>query len=142
MFGFEAAGAAAIVHNRVFPEPETVATAIRIGNPASWALAEEALKESNGHIDEVTDEEILAAYQLIASKEGVFAEPASCASIAGIKKSLDKGTLEKGSKVVAVLTGNGLKDPTTAMEFTLLKPAKLPKDKEIVKDYIRGTIGV
>jgi threonine synthase len=142
MFGFEASGAAAIVHNRVFPKPETIATAIRIGNPASWDYAVDALKESNGHIDEVTDEEILDAYRLLAKKEGIFAEPASCASIAGVKKSLEEGVLEKGSKVVAVLTGNGLKDPVTAMENSPIQPVKLPNDKEKVKDYIKGTIGV
>ncbi|MBH9967628.1 threonine synthase [[Bacillus] enclensis] len=142
MFGFEASGAAALVHNRVFPEPETIATAIRIGNPASWDFAVDALKESNGHIDEVTDEEILDAYRLIAKKEGIFAEPASCASIAGVKKSLEKGLLKEGSKVVAVLTGNGLKDPVTAMVYSPVQPVKLPNDKEKVKDYIKGTIGV
>ncbi|NQD68456.1 threonine synthase [Bacillus haikouensis] len=142
MFGFEASGAAALVHNRVFPQPETIATAIRIGNPASWDYAVDALKESNGHIDEVTDEEILDAYRFLAKKEGIFAEPASCASIAGVKKSLDNGVLEKGSKVVAVLTGNGLKDPVTAMEYSPVQPVKLPNDREKVKDYIKGTIGV
>jgi threonine synthase len=142
MFGFEASGAAALVHNRVFPQPETIATAIRIGNPASWDYAVNALEESRGHIDEVTDEEILDAYRLLAKKEGIFAEPASCASIAGVKKSLERGILEKGSKVVAVLTGNGLKDPVTAMEYSPVQPVKLPNDKEKVKDYIKGTIGV
>jgi threonine synthase len=142
MFGFEASGAAALVHNRVFPQPETIATAIRIGNPASWDYAVDALKESNGHIDEVTDKEILDAYRFLAKKEGIFAEPASCASIAGVKKSLDNGVLEKGSKVVAVLTGNGLKDPVTAMEYSPVQPVKLPNDREKVKDYIKGTIGV
>ncbi|PFA68354.1 threonine synthase [Bacillus sp. AFS015802] len=142
MFGFEASGAAALVHDRVFPQPETIATAIRIGNPASWTLAVDALKESDGHIDEVTDEEILEAYQLMARKEGIFAEPASCASIAGIKKSLEKGLLKQGSRVVAVLTGNGLKDPVTAMECSPVTPVKLPNDREMVKDYIKGTIGV
>ncbi|WP_064094302.1 threonine synthase [Rossellomorea aquimaris] len=142
MFGFEASGAAALVHNRVFSQPETIATAIRIGNPASWELAVSALKESNGHIDEVTDGEIIDAYQLLASKEGIFAEPASCASIAGIKKSLEDGNLEKGVKVVAVLTGNGLKDPSTAMEFSPVHPVKLPNNRDMVMDYIKGTIGV
>ncbi|MCA1056039.1 threonine synthase [Rossellomorea aquimaris] len=142
MFGFEASGAAALVHDRVFPQPETIATAIRIGNPASWDYAVDALKESDGHIDEVTDEEIIEAYRLLAKKEGIFAEPASCASIAGIKKSLDKGVLDKGSRVVAVLTGNGLKDPVTAMDYSPVQPVRLPNDKEKVKDYIKGTIGV
>lgn len=116
LLGVQADGAAPIVYNRVFENPETVATAIRIGNPASWDLATAALKESNGNILAVTDEEILEAYQLITSKEGVFAEPGSCASIAGVKKQVENGTLKKGATVVAVLTGNGLKDPDTAIE--------------------------
>ncbi|AOV09014.1 threonine synthase [Sporosarcina ureilytica] len=116
LLGVQADGAAPIVYNRVFEEPETVATAIRIGNPASWELAKCALEESKGNILSATDEEILEAYQLIASQEGVFAEPGSCASIAGVKKQVDAGVLEKGTTVVAVLTGNGLKDPDTAIE--------------------------
>lgn len=142
MFGFEASGAAPLVHDRVIEQPETLATAIRIGNPASWSLAVDALKESNGHINEVTDEEIIEAYQLLAKTEGIFAEPASCASIAGIRKSLQSGVLPKGSKVVAVLTGNGLKDPQTAIEYSPVIPAKLPNGREAVKDYIKGTMGV
>lgn len=116
LLGVQADGAAPIVYNRVFEEPETVATAIRIGNPASWELANRALEESKGNILSATDEEILEAYQLIASQEGVFAEPGSCASIAGVKKQVDAGVLEKGATVVAVLTGNGLKDPDTAIQ--------------------------
>ncbi len=116
LLGVQADGAAPIVYDRVFENPETVATAIRIGNPASWALAKNALAESEGHILAVTDEEILDAYQLIASLEGVFAEPGSCASIAGVKKQVEKRLIKKGSTVVAVLTGNGLKDPDTAIE--------------------------
>lgn len=116
LLGVQADGAAPIVYNRVFEEPETVATAIRIGNPASWELANRALEESKGNILSATDEEILEAYKLIASQEGVFAEPGSCASIAGVKKQVDAGVLEKGATVVAVLTGNGLKDPDTAIQ--------------------------
>lgn len=116
LLGVQADGAAPIVYNRVFEQPETVATAIRIGNPASWSLAKEALEQSNGHILAATDEEILEAYQLLAQTEGVFAEPGSCASIAGVKKRVDAGALEKDAVVVAVLTGNGLKDPDTAIE--------------------------
>lgn len=116
LLGVQADGAAPIVYNRVFEEPETVATAIRIGNPASWELANRALEESQGNILAATDEEILEAYQLIARTEGVFAEPGSCASIAGVKKQVDAGLLEKGTTVVAVLTGNGLKDPDTAIQ--------------------------
>ena len=116
LLGVQADGSAPIVYDRVFENPETVATAIRIGNPASWDLAKNALKESEGTILAVTDEEILEAYSLIASAEGIFAEPGSCASIAGVKKQVENGMLEKGSTVVAVLTGNGLKDPDTAID--------------------------
>jgi len=116
LLGVQADGSAPIVYNRVFDNPETVATAIRIGNPASWELAKTALAESKGTILAVTDEEILEAYRLIASSEGVFAEPGSCASIAGVKKQVENGSLKKGTTVVAVLTGNGLKDPDTAIE--------------------------
>lgn len=116
LLGVQADGAAPIVYGRVFEEPETVATAIRIGNPASWDLATKALEESEGHILAATDEEILEAYQLIAATEGIFAEPGSCASIAGVKKRVEAGEFEQGATVVAVLTGNGLKDPDTAIE--------------------------
>ena len=95
--------------------PDTVATAIRIGNPASWGQAVDAARDSGGFIDEVTDEEILAAYSLLASTEGVFAEPASCASVAGMLKMAAQGRLRQGDTVVLVLTGNGLKDPDTAV---------------------------
>lgn len=140
MFGFEASGAAAIVHNRVFENPETIATAIRIGNPASWQLAVNARDESKGLIDEVTDDEILAAYKKVASEEGVFAEPASCASLAGVFKSIKNGKIEKGTRIVAVLTGNGLKDPDTAISSSLVKPVQLPNNEEAVADYIRGAV--
>lgn len=118
----QADGAAPIVYDRVFENPETVATAIRIGNPASWQLAKNALAESKGNILSVTDEEILEAYRLISSTEGVFAEPGSCASIAGLKKQVESGLLKKGSTVVAILTGNGLKDPDTAIEVNKDEP--------------------
>lgn len=122
LLGVQADGAAPIVYDRVFEEPETVATAIRIGNPASWHLAKAALAESDGAILSATDEEILEAYRLLASTDGIFAEPASCATIAGIKKQLDAGLIEKGSTVVGVLTGNGLKDPETAIRVNEEKP--------------------
>jgi threonine synthase len=140
MFGFEAAGSAAIVHNRVFENPETIATAIRIGNPASWQLAVNAREESKGLIDEVTDEEIIAAYKKVASQEGIFAEPASCASLAGIFKSIQNGKIEKGARIVAVLTGNGLKDPDTAIASSLIKPVQLPNDELAVAEHIRGVV--
>ena len=115
MMGFEAEGAAAIVKGERIMNPETVATAIRIGNPASWKFAEAARDESNGMINYVTDEEILKAYKLIASCEGVLAEPASAASVAGLIKVKD--TVKFGSKIVCILTGNGLKDPDNAIKY-------------------------
>lgn len=136
MHGFEASGAAAIVHDRVFENPETVGTAIRIGNPASWKQAVAARDESNGAIDEVTDEEMLAAYQYLASKEGVFAEPASSASVAGLIKSVKAGKIKKGSQVVCVLTGNGLKDPQTAIEFSEVHPTILENDEQAVVEAV------
>lgn len=140
MFGFEAAGAAALVHNRVFENPETIATAIRIGNPASWDLAVSAVQESNGQFDEVSDDEIVSAYKKLASSEGIFAEPASCASIAGVYKNISNGKIEKGTRIVAVLTGNGLKDPDTAIESSLVKPIQLPNDERAVTEHIRGVV--
>ncbi len=118
MVGFEAEGAAPIVRGEVVTKPETVATAIRIGNPASWKLAEAARDESGGLIDCVSDQEILEAYQLLSSKEGVFVEPASAASVAGLRKLVSQGKLDlRDSRVVCVLTGNGLKDPDTAVKL-------------------------
>lgn len=130
LLGVQAAGAAPIVLNEIVENPETVATAIRIGNPASWNLALDALSESNGTILAATDEEILEAYQLLASTEGVFAEPASCASIAGIKKQVENGSLKEGATVVAILTGNGLKDPETAISVNQHKAQLVPDDME------------
>lgn len=140
MRGFEAEGAAAIVRNEVIPNPETIATAIRIGNPASWNQAVDAADSSNGKIDFVTDDEILEAYQLLARTEGVFAEPASCASIAGLRKQLKSGEIKKGAQVVCVLTGNGLKDPTTAMNTITVKPKVLPNDEDAFLKQIRGGV--
>ncbi|WP_100400111.1 threonine synthase [Bacillus sp. FJAT-44742] len=140
MRGFEAEGAAAIVKNEVIKEPETIATAIRIGNPASWSQAVNAAEESNGEIDMVTDEEILEAYQLLAQKEGIFAEPASCASIAGLMKKIKSGDVKKGSQVVCVLTGNGLKDPSTAIDTVTVKPTVLPNKEEAFLEHIRGGV--
>ncbi|MCP4963835.1 MAG: threonine synthase [bacterium] len=113
MWGFQAAGAAPLVSGEIFDEPETIATAIRIGNPASWDSAIAARDESGGRIEAVTDDEILAAYRLLASSEGVFCEPASAASVAGILKFRDE--LPQG-QIVCTLTGHGLKDPDTAAE--------------------------
>lgn len=116
MMGFEAEGAAAIVKGERILNPETLATAIRIGNPASWKFAEAARDESQGMINFVTDEEIVKAYKLIASSEGVLAEPASAASVAGLIKV--KEQVKPGSKIVCILTGNGLKDPDNAIKYS------------------------
>lgn len=140
MFGFEAEGAAAIVKGEPIAAPETVATAIRIGNPASWNFAENARDESGGLIHSVTDEEILEAFKLITSREGIFAEPASCASIAGVIQQVKAGKIAKGSKVVAVLTGNGLKDPETAMNQINAETVLLPNDEQKVIEYIEGVV--
>ena len=117
MLGFQAAGSAPIVLNHVVEKPETVATAIRIGNPASWKGALEARDESGGLIDMVTDEEITWAYRFIAEHEGVFAEPASAAAVAGVKKLAKKNYFKEGTKIVCTLTGSGLKDPDFALSF-------------------------
>ncbi|MBT9148690.1 MAG: threonine synthase [Dehalococcoidia bacterium] len=116
MMGFEAEGAAAIVHNKVIEKPQTIATAIRIGNPASWQGALAARDESGGVIDCVSDNEILKAYRLLAAKEGIFGEPASAASLAGLIKSVQNGLSFMNKKVVCVITGNGLKDTDTALK--------------------------
>jgi threonine synthase len=115
MFGFQAAGAAPLVSGQPVPNPETIATAIRIGSPASWTGAVNARDSSGGLIDAVTDEQILSAYRLLASSEGIFVEPASAASIAGLLRTAEDGRLPKGSTVVCTVTGHGLKDPDTAL---------------------------
>ena len=126
MMGFEAEGAAAIVKGERIMNPETLATAIRIGNPASWEKAEAARDESNGMINFVTDDEIVKAYKLIASTEGVLAEPASAASVAGLIKV--KEQVKAGSKIVCVLTGNGLKDPDNAIKYSNADVKKTSSD--------------
>jgi threonine synthase len=123
MFGFQAAGAAPLVHGAPVARPETIATAIRIGSPASWVGAVAARDESDGLFDAVTDEQILAAYRLLASREGVFVEPASAASIAGLLLVAADGRLPRSSVVVCTVTGHGLKDPDTAL---LERPAPEP----------------
>lgn len=117
MCGFQAAGAAPMVSGKPVKNPETLATAIRIGNPASWKEASEAVSNSAGFIDSVTDQEILAAYKLLAENEGIFCEPASAASLAGLIKSLSLTKIEGKSTIVCVLTGNGLKDPDAALKM-------------------------
>ena len=117
MMGFQAAGAAPIVRGDVVTEPETIATAIRVGNPASWDKALTARDESGGTIDMVTDDNIMEAYKMLASKEGVFCEPASAASLAGLIKHAKAGLNLEGQKVVCIITGHGLKDPDLANEI-------------------------
>lgn len=138
MFGFEAEGSAAIVKGAPIANPETIATAIRIGNPASWAFAEAARDESGGRIDAVTDEEIVYAYQLIAKTEGIFIEPGSAASLAGVIKSVKSGAIAPGSQVVSIFTGNGLKDPDTAMNVSTVDLISLNNDENEIREYIEG----
>ncbi|MBA2314805.1 MAG: threonine synthase [Chloroflexi bacterium] len=114
MWGFQAAGAAPIVTGRPVERPDTIATAIRIGNPASWSRAVAARDESGGRIQAVTDEEILSAYRDLARMEGVFCEPSSAAGVAGIRNAAVAGELDPDAVIVCVLTGHGLKDPATA----------------------------
>jgi threonine synthase len=115
MMGFQAEGAAPIVRGHIVVKPETVATAIRIGNPASWEQAERARDESGGVIDMVSDEEILRAYRYLAQLEGVFGEPASAASVAGLIKMAERGVVKAGDRAVCTITGHGLKDPDSAI---------------------------
>lgn len=136
MIGFQAAGSAPIVAGHPIEKPETIATAIRIGNPASWKLAEAARDESGGLIDAVTDEEITETYKMLASLEGVFCEPASAASVAGVRKLAGTGFFTEPATVVCVLTGHGLKDPDYAV-----KMAKQPVTVEPTMDALLGVLG-
>jgi threonine synthase len=131
MWGFQAAGAAPLVLGHPVDTPETIATAIRIGNPASWKQAVAARDESGGRIDRVTDDEILAAHRLLSASEGVFVEPASAASVAGLLKSHAAGLLDRGRTVVCTVTGHGLKDPQWALRGTdgqEVTPVRVPVD--------------
>jgi threonine synthase len=127
MWGFQAAGAAPIVLGHPVDQPETIATAIRIGNPASWQQAVAAREESGGVIESVTDDEILSAYRLLADREGLFCEPASAAGVAGLIRKHAAGELDPGQRIVATLTGNGLKDPQWALE-NAQEPVVIPVD--------------
>ena len=137
MMGFQAAGSAPIVLGKIIENPETLATAIRIGNPASWKQAETARDDSGGVIDMVTDDEIVSAYKLLAMKEGIYCEPASAASIAGLIKYGKKkyfAKQKKTVKIVCVLTGHGLKDPDRAIKSVEFKPVVVKPDlKSIMK---------
>lgn len=135
MYGFQAEGAAPIVKGHVIENPETIGTAIRIGNPASWKKAEAARDESKGLIDSVSDEEILEAYKIIHQSEGLSCEPASAASVAGLLKVAKQGKILHESTVVCVLTGNGLKDPNTAIDLVskTALPIFEPDEKQIAE---------
>lgn len=137
MLGFQAEGSAPIVKGKVISNPQTIATAIRIGNPASWKKAEEARDESGGLIKAVTDEEILEAYKMLANLEGVFVEPASAASVAGIVKLNKEGYFNnQEGNLVCILTGHGLKDPDRAIK-TVKEPKIVPAKIEFVLKEIR-----
>jgi threonine synthase len=134
MIGFQAEGAAPIVKKKVIKDPETIATAIRIGNPASWKAAEGARDESGGVIEAVTDDEIIQAYKFLAAKEGIFVEPASAASVAGVLKKAKEGYFKKGSSIVCILTGHGLKDPDRAIA-SIKKPKVVESNlKAVLKE--------
>jgi threonine synthase len=139
MFGFQAAGAAPIVRGAPVLRPTTIATAIRIGNPASWRHAEQARDESHGLIDAVTDKQILEAYRLIARREAVFVEPASAASVAGLLATVEDGRLPRGSTVVCTVTGNGLKDPEWAISGAP-KPITVPIDARAAAEALGLTV--
>jgi len=132
MIGFQAEGASPIVQGRIFEKPETIATAIRIGNPASWKKAEQARDDSGGLIDAVSDDEILEAYKMVSSLEGVFCEPASAASIAGLVKKSAQGLFNGGERVVCTLTGHGLKDPDNAIKVSRDPVICEPETKKVL----------
>ncbi|MGL5656846.1 MAG: threonine synthase [Fusobacteriaceae bacterium] len=131
MFGFQAEGAAPIVLKTQVKNPKTIASAIQIGNPASWKYALEAKKESNGIIDSVSDDEIISAYKLLARKEGIFVEPGSATSLAGIIKMITINKIKKDETVVAIFTGNGLKDIDTALNVVNTKIACVSNLEEL-----------
>jgi threonine synthase len=131
MWGFQAEGSAPIVKGHPIDHPETIATAIRIGNPASWRQAEEARDESGGRIDAVTDAQILAAHRILSAREGVFVEPASAASVAGLLAAHAAGLVPAGARIVCTVTGHGLKDPGWALKNAAgaeIVPQRVPVD--------------
>ena len=134
LFGFQAAGAAPLVTGEAVADPQTIATAIRIGNPASWHLAIEAARDSEGGIWSVTDRQILAAYRMVA-REGLFVEPASAASVAGLLQAHEEGRVPAGASVVCILTGHGLKDPEWAIAGAA-HPVTVPADAAIVAEEL------
>jgi len=136
MVGYQAAGAAPFIAGKMVDNPETVATAIRIGHPQSWDKAWSAQKASNGWFSAFTDEQILAAQKLLAEKEGVFCEPASATSLAGAMDDIRSGRIRAGSRVVCTLTGHGLKDPDTAIRQSTAAPIKAKAELASVRKAI------
>ena len=136
MLGYQAADSAPLVNNRVIENPETVATAIRIGNPQSWDLAVAATRESGGGFASLTDTEILAAQKLLAEKEGIFCEPASAISVGGIIREIREGKIPDGSVITCTLTGHGLKDPDTAIKQSTGQVVEVPAELDAVKRVI------
>ncbi len=136
MMGFQAAGAAPIVDGMKIDDPQTIASAIRIGNPASWTRAEEARDESGGMIDKVSDSQIIDAYIRLAREEGLFCEPASAASVAGFIKLAEEGEEVAGKTLVCILTGSGLKDPTTVENHALVELEYVEPDIDAVADML------
>jgi len=141
MVGYQAAGSAPFLRGHMVDDPDTVATAIRIGHPQSWDNAWKVQKESGGWFDECTDEEILAAQKLLAQKEGVFCEPASAASLAGAMRDIRSGKIPEGSSVVCTLTGHGLKDPDTAIKQSTQPMQAVEANLEAVKRAILDNLG-
>jgi len=137
MCGYQAAGAAPFVAGHMIDEPETIATAIRIGHPQSWDFAWTAQKESGGWFDKFTDEQILAAQKMLSQYEGIFCEPASATSLAGALHDIGSGKIPEGSKIVCTLTGNGLKDPDTAIsQCAAAHPVTIEASLDAVKRAI------
>jgi threonine synthase len=134
MLGWQAAGSAPLVVGEPVAHPETIATAIRIGNPASWDAAIAARDESGGHIGAVTDAQILDAYRMLASQEGVFVEPASAASVAGLLQAVERGLVERGETIVCTVTGHGLKDPNRAIAQIETRPAVDPSVDVVLEE--------
>lgn len=141
MLGYQAANSAPLVNNRVIENPETIATAIRIGNPQSWDLAVAAVNESGGRFASLTDDEILATQKLLAEKEGIFCEPASAISVGGILKDIEAGKIPDGSIITCTLTGHGLKDPDTAIKQSQGGVIEIPAELDAVKRAILDQIG-
>ncbi len=140
MFGYQASGAAPFVRGEFVDDPETVATAIRIGRPQSWDLAWAAVNESGGAVASLTDDEILQTQRMLAQQEGVFCEPASAISVGGILRDIERGNIPEGSVIACTVTGHGLKDPDTAIKQSAREVIKIPAELDAVKRAILDTL--